>query len=138
MHMVISRRQSFPAGSVIKRPSAKEGDVGLILGSGRSPGEGSGSQKYSCLENPMDREAWQATVQGVAKELDTEQLRVHAQILYSQYCFLQMIMYRQLHYRECERKFLHNNFFLCNPIFCKGKMLSKIPQTRSSLVSPTV
>ena len=44
------------------------GDMGLIPGSGRSPGEGNGNPpQYSCLENPMDRGAWQATVHGVAK-----------------------------------------------------------------------
>ena len=43
-------------------------DAGLIPGSGRSPGEGNGNPlQYSCLENPMDREAWQATVHGVAE-----------------------------------------------------------------------
>ena len=42
-------------------------DVGLIPGSGRSPGEGNGNlPQYSCLENPMDRGAWWATVHGVA------------------------------------------------------------------------
>ena len=41
---------------------------GLIPGSGRSPGGGNGSPlQYSCLENPMDRGAWQAIVHGVAK-----------------------------------------------------------------------
>ena len=43
-------------------------DLGSIPGSGRSPGEGNSNPlKYSCLENPMDGEAWQATVHGVAK-----------------------------------------------------------------------
>ena len=43
-------------------------DVGSIPGSGRSPGGGNGNPlQYSCLENPMDRGAWQATVHGVAK-----------------------------------------------------------------------
>ena len=43
-------------------------DMGSIPGSGRSPGGGHGNLlQYSCLENPMDREAWQATVHGVAK-----------------------------------------------------------------------
>ena len=46
-------------------------DVGSISGSGRSPGEGNGNPlQYSCLENPMDRGAWLATVHGVA-ELET-------------------------------------------------------------------
>ena len=56
---------------VVKNLSANAGDprdVGSILGSGRSPGEGNGNPlQYSFLENPMDRGAWQATVHGVAK-----------------------------------------------------------------------
>ena len=61
----------FPGGSVVKNLSANAGDVGLILGLGRSPGEGNGNPvQYSCLGNPMDRGAWQATVHGVVKELD--------------------------------------------------------------------
>ena len=48
------------------------GDAGLIPGFGRSPGEGDGKPlQYSCLENSMDRGAWQVMVHGVAKELDT-------------------------------------------------------------------
>ena len=48
------------------------GDVGLIPGSERSPGGGSGNPlQYSCLGNPMDGGAWQATVHGVTKESDT-------------------------------------------------------------------
>ena len=44
------------------------GDLGLIPGSGRSPGEGNGNPlQYSCLENPLDGGAWWATVHGVAK-----------------------------------------------------------------------
>ena len=44
------------------------GDPDLIPGSGRSLGEGNSSPlQYSCLENPMDRGAWQATVRGVAR-----------------------------------------------------------------------
>ena len=43
-------------------------DVGAIPGLGRSPGEGNGNpHQYSCLENPMDREAWKAIVHRVAK-----------------------------------------------------------------------
>ena len=52
----------------LRRPA---GDVDSILGSGRSPGEENGNPLlYSCLRNPMDREAWWATVHGVAKESD--------------------------------------------------------------------
>ena len=50
---------------------ANAGDMGSILGSGESPREGNGNPlQYSCLGNPMDRRAWQATVHGVAKESD--------------------------------------------------------------------
>ena len=53
------------------KPCANAGDTedkGSILGSGRSLGEGNGNQlQYSCLENSMDRGAWQATVHGVTK-----------------------------------------------------------------------
>ena len=57
---------------MVRNPPASAGDVGLIPGSGRSPGEGDGNPlQYSCLENPMDREAWWAIVLGVTKELDT-------------------------------------------------------------------
>ena len=61
----------FSGGSVLKNPPANAGDVGdsgLIPALGRSPGGGNGNPlQYSCLENPMDRGAWQATVHGVAK-----------------------------------------------------------------------
>ena len=52
-------------------PAVQEtlGDMGSIPGSGRSPGGGHGNPlQYSCLENLMDRGAWQATVHGVAKK----------------------------------------------------------------------
>ena len=56
---------------VVKNPPANAGDerdVGSIPGSGRSPGGGHGNPlQYSCLENPMDRGAWQATLHGVAR-----------------------------------------------------------------------
>ena len=62
----------FPSGSVVKNLPANAGDVGSILGLGRFPGEGNGNPlQYSCLGNPMDRGAWQATVHGVAEESDT-------------------------------------------------------------------
>ena len=60
---------------VVKNLLANAGDArdsGLIPGSGRSPGVGNGNPlQYSCLENPMDRAAWRATVHGVARESDT-------------------------------------------------------------------
>ena len=54
-------------GAVVKNlPAGDTGEVGLIAGSGRCPGGGHGNLlQYSCLKNPMDRGAWQATVHGV-------------------------------------------------------------------------
>ena len=56
---------------VVKNPPAKAGDerdMGLIPGSGRSPGGRNGKPfQYSCLENPMDSGVWWATVHGVVK-----------------------------------------------------------------------
>ena len=58
----------YPDGSVIKNPPANAGDPGLTAGLGRSPGDGNGNPlQYSCLGNPVDREAWQATVHGVTR-----------------------------------------------------------------------
>ena len=58
----------FPGGSDGKESACNAGDSGLIPGLGSSPGEGNGSPlQYSCLENSVDRGAWQAIVQGVAK-----------------------------------------------------------------------
>ena len=66
----------LPGGSMVKNLPANAEDLSSIHGSGRSLGEGNDNPlQYSCLENPMDRGAWRATVHGVAKELDTtEQL----------------------------------------------------------------
>ena len=66
--MLLGRNECFPGGSVVKNLQTNAGDTGLIPGSGRSPGEGNDNPlQFSLLENPMDKEAWQATVHGVAK-----------------------------------------------------------------------
>ena len=58
----------FPHGSNSKEYICNTRDLGSIPGSGKSPGEGNGNPfQYSCLENSMDREAWQATVPGITK-----------------------------------------------------------------------
>ena len=62
----------FPGGSVVKNPLANAEDMGSIPASRRSPGEGNGNPfQYYCLGNPIDRQAWWATVHSVVKELDT-------------------------------------------------------------------
>ena len=61
----------FPSNSDGEESACSAVDLGSIPGPGRSLGEGNGSpSQYSCLENPIDREGWQATVHGVTKELD--------------------------------------------------------------------
>ena len=53
---------------MVKNSPSNGGDTGSVPESGGSPGGGNGNPfQYSCLENPMDRGAWQATVHGVAK-----------------------------------------------------------------------
>ena len=57
--------QGFPSGSDDEEPACNAGDLGLIPGSGRSPGEGNGYPlQYSCLENSMDRWVWWSPVLG--------------------------------------------------------------------------
>ena len=59
---------NFPSGSDGKASACNAGDLGSIPESGRFPAEGNYNPlQYSCLENSMDRETWQATVHGVAK-----------------------------------------------------------------------
>ena len=64
---LISKPSRFPARSVVKNLSANAGEMRSIPGLGRTPGGGHGYLLYSCLGNPKDREAWWATVHGVAK-----------------------------------------------------------------------
>ena len=70
--MGVNIEWGFPGGSVVKNPPANAGtvgDLGLIPVLGRSPGIGNGNPlQYSCLDNPVDREAWGATIHGVAKK----------------------------------------------------------------------
>ena len=64
----LTQRQDFPSGSDGKASAYNMGDPGSFPGLGRSQAEGNGNPlQYSCLENPMDRGAWEATVHGVAK-----------------------------------------------------------------------
>ena len=59
----------FPGSSDGKESAHSAGDPGSNPGSGRSPGEGNGNPlQYSCLENSMDRGAWQAIVHGLQSQ----------------------------------------------------------------------
>ena len=61
--MNLERKRGSPGGSDSRESTCNKGDLGLIPGWGRSPGGGNGYPlRYSCLENPMDRGAWQAAV----------------------------------------------------------------------------
>ena len=58
----------FPGGSNGKESACSAGDLGSSTELGRSPGEGNGNPlQYSCLENPMNREAWWVTVHKVVE-----------------------------------------------------------------------
>ena len=64
-----SKNMGFPGGSAVKNPPANAEDIGSLPELGRYPGEGSGNPfQYSCLGNPMDRGAWQATVHAVTSQ----------------------------------------------------------------------
>ena len=67
-----SNHWGFPGGSDGKESACNVGDPCLVPGLGTVPGEGTGNPlQYPCLENTMDREAWQATSPWGCKELDT-------------------------------------------------------------------
>ena len=77
-------------GSVVKNPSANTRDVrdmDSIPGSRRSPGGGNGNPlQYSCLENPMDREAWWAIVHGVTKSQTRLSMEVYMHFSHCRLC----------------------------------------------------
>ena len=62
------KARGFPGGSDGEESACNAGDLGLIPGSGRSPGDGNGYPfQYSCVENSGDRGAWRSIVHGVTK-----------------------------------------------------------------------
>ena len=91
-----------------KESTCNAGDVGLILGWGRSPGEGNGYPlQYSCLGNPMDRGAWRATVHGITEsqtQLSGQHLHFQTALYLSEY----KITF------HCNTKSRYNALFLLN------------------------
>ena len=72
--------KGFPGSSEVKASICNAGDLGLIPGSGRFPGEGNGNPlQYSCLENPMDGGAWWTIVYGITESDMTERLHFFIQ-----------------------------------------------------------
>ena len=68
VYIALTLYVGFPGGSDSKESACNVGDMGLILGLGRSPGEGNGNPlQYSCLENSMDRGGWWTIVHVVTK-----------------------------------------------------------------------
>ena len=85
----------FPGGSDGKESASNEGDLGSSPGLERSPGGGHGNPlQYSCLDNPMDRGAWWATVGGVAKSQTWLKLALS---LFK--CILIRIIIRNIHFK---------------------------------------
>ena len=85
----------FPGGSDGEEPACNAGDLGSTPGSGRSPGGGHGNPlQYSCLENPMDREAWWPTVYEAAKsQTQLSDYNTHT----GSYSASQVVQWRRLH-----------------------------------------
>ena len=82
----------FPGGSNGKASACNVGDQGSIPGMRRSSGEGNGNPlQYPCLENPRDRRAWYATVQGVAKSDTTKRLSTHM-VKYWDFLFIFLVI----------------------------------------------
>ena len=89
----MANHSNFPSGSDGKESTCNSGDLGSIPGLGRSPGGGHGNQlQYFCLENPMDRGAWWATVHGIARvryDLATKPPPPHHSFLFTCHVFSQ-------------------------------------------------
>ena len=65
---LLINKWGFPGGSVVKNPPVDAGDMCLIPGTGRFPGEGNGNPlQYSCLKDPMEKGVWQATFHRFSK-----------------------------------------------------------------------
>ena len=105
---------AFPGGSEVENLPANAGDEGSIPGSERSPGDQNGNPlQYSCLGNPMDREAWRATILSIIKS--QTQLSTHAHIQLSLIFFIQFNIKRccqsNLFCLSYKQGFLKTQFF---------------------------
>ena len=85
----------FPGGSDGKQSTCNAGDLGSVPGLGRYPGEGNGYPlQYSCLENSMDRGAWQANLAHGVAELDTtEQISLYYTMLYVMDIYILLVLF---------------------------------------------
>ena len=90
---------------MVKNPPANAGDMGSISDLGRFPGGGNANPlQYSCLENPMDRKAWQAVVHRVTKsQTQLKQLLAHAFI----YCILCSQAAHNCRVESCAKDLIH-------------------------------
>ena len=81
----------FPSSTGGKASACNAGDLGSIPGPGRSPGEGNGNPlQYPCLENPMHRRAWWATIHGVV-ELDMTERLTHSSAVHQVFLVLSLV-----------------------------------------------
>ena len=95
----------FPVGSVVKNLLADAGDVGLITGLERSPGGGNGKPlQYSCLENPMNRGAWWATVHRGAKSQIWPSIHTLSLISHNQSLRQHLIIFAILYYLKASHQ----------------------------------
>ena len=86
----------FPGGSDGKEPACNAGDLGLITGSGRFPGEGNRySPHHSCLENSMDRGDWRATVHSSQRDGNDWATKTSTSLSYFYYYYISSTSYHQ-------------------------------------------
>ena len=123
--------RGFTGCSDAKESTCNVGAPGSIPGSGRSLGGGNGNPlQYSCLENSMDRGAWQATVQGVTKELDmTKHAHTHTHT-HTQRCAVWPIQPSPAHHRNSHR------VLMMFPVLCPYSQSS--PTSYMRLFPPTL
>ena len=111
--------KGFPDGSVGKDSACNAGDLGLIPGLGRSSGEGNGYLlQYSCLGNPMDREAWWATVHRVINKSETTKHRLYDQEVFSKNYQLSLCL-------QSENGYLKNLKIICMLDVCKKSRVNQ-------------